>query len=64
MDDEEPIRILGVGRNLEQGRLDELTKFLWANLDVFAWRHEDMVGIHPDVMCHCLNIDPEKKSIR
>ena len=34
-----------------------------ANLDVFAWTHEDMVGIHPDVMCHRLNISLDFKPI-
>ena len=64
MDDNEPTRVLKVDRNLEQGRLDELTKFLRANLDVFGWRHKNMVGIHLNVMCHRLNIDNEKKPIR
>ena len=26
--------------------------------------HEDMVGIHPDFMCHCLNISLDFKLIR
>ena len=64
VDDKEPTRVLGVGRNLEHGRFNELIRFLLANLDVFTWRHEEMVDIHPDVMCHCLNIDLEKKPIR
>ena len=34
-----------------------------ANLDVFAWTHEDMIGIHPDVICHRLNINPDFKPI-
>ena len=33
------------------------------NLDVFVWTHIDMVGIHLDVMCHKLNIDPQVKPI-
>ena len=35
-----------------------------ANLDVFAWTHEDMVGIHPNVMYHQLNISPDFKPIQ
>ena len=30
----------------------------------FAWSHADMVGIDPEVMCHRLNINPNKKGIR
>ena len=43
---------------------EEPTHFLMANLDVFAWTHEDMVGIHPDIMCHRLNISLDFKPIR
>ena len=35
-----------------------------ANLDIFSWRHEDMVGIHPDVMCHRLKTNLDKKPVR
>ena len=38
-------------------------EFLKKNHDVFAWTHTDMVGIHPDVMCHRLNIDPQEKLV-
>ena len=36
-------------------------EFLSLNQDVFAWTHADMVGIHPKVMSHRLNIDPQAK---
>ena len=31
---------------------------------MFAWTHEDMIGIHPDIMCHRLNISPDFKPLR
>ena len=31
---------------------------------MFAWTHIDMVGIHPKVTCHLLNIDPQAKLVR
>ena len=34
------------------------------NMEVFAWTHTDMVGIHPDIMCHKLNIDSNVNSVR
>ena len=60
-----PIRILKVGKCLEQERFDELAKFLQENLNVFTWRHKDMVS-KPwcFVMCHHLNSDPERKRVR
>ena len=33
------------------------------NQDVFAWTHADMVGIHPEIMCHRLNINPQVKAV-
>ena len=41
-----------------------MIKFLKDNLDVFAWSHEDMVGVDPSVMCHHLNISPEARPVR
>ena len=35
-----------------------LTTFLRANEDIFAWSHEDMLGIDPLVMVHRLNVSP------
>ena len=64
VDDEEPTRKLRLGKNLSNEIFDKLNAFLRENIDVFSWRHEDMVGIHLVVMCHHLNINPEKKSIR
>ena len=56
--------MLKLGENLSCELKEELTCFLIVNLDVFAWTHEDMVGIHPDVMCHRLNISPDFKPIQ
>ena len=36
---------------------ENLTDFLRANLDVFAWMHSDMCGISPAIASHMLNID-------
>ena len=59
----EPTRVLKLGENLSCELKEELTYFLKANLDVFTWTHEDIVGIHPDVMYHRLNISPDFKPI-
>ena len=56
--------MLKLGENLSCKLKEELTHFLKANLDVFPWTHEDMVGIYPDIMCHWLNISPDFKPIR
>ena len=41
----------------------QLVEFLKNNQDVFAWTHADMFKIHPGVMCHRLNIDPQVKLV-
>ena len=41
-----------------------LIKFLKGNLDVFAWSHEDMPGISPEVIQHRLNVDPNRKPVQ
>ncbi|KAL2543282.1 Uncharacterized protein Adt_04260 [Abeliophyllum distichum] len=55
---------LQVGKDLLEEPKEALKRCLRDNLDVFAWRHEDMVGIHPKINCHHLNIDPKFPSHR
>ena len=31
---------------------------------MFAWKHSDMEGIDPTIMCHRLNLDSEKKPVK
>ena len=40
-----------------------LIKFLKENLDVFAWSHEDMLSISPEIIQHKLNVNPERKPV-
>ena len=37
--------------------------FLKENMDIFAWSHEDMLGIDPSVIVHRLNVDPTHKPV-
>ena len=34
------------------------------NLDFFAWSHEEMPGIPPNIIQHRLKVDPEKKPVQ
>ncbi|KAL5548398.1 hypothetical protein UlMin_003629 [Ulmus minor] len=45
-------------------QLEDLIIFLREHRDVFAWSHEDMPGIDPNVIVHRLNIDPNFKPIK
>ena len=42
---------------------EDLVQFLRKNIDVFAWSHEDMLGIEPNVITHRLNVDPFSKPV-
>ena len=41
-----------------------ISAFLKQNLDVIAWMHSYMERINPEIMCHCLNINPYRKPVR
>ncbi|XP_050278100.1 uncharacterized protein LOC126719609 [Quercus robur] len=53
-----------IGTTLSPEMRSRLIQFLKENLDVFAWSHEDMPGILPNVIEHKLNVNPEKKPIQ
>ena len=41
-----------------------LVQFLKKSIDVFAWSHEDMLGIDPNIITHRLNVYPSSKPVR
>ena len=60
----QPEKALQVGKFLNQGIKTETIFLLANNLDVFAWKQLDMVGINPNHACHILNIDPKVRPIK
>ena len=59
----DPTKTTQVGTNLSPQTKKEIVSFLKDNLDVFAWSHEDMVGIPVNIIQYLLNVDPEKKLV-
>nr|XP_023897409.1 uncharacterized protein LOC112009308 [Quercus suber] len=53
-----------IGTTLSPEMRTRLIQSLKENLDVFAWSHDDMLGISPEVIQYRLNMDPEKKPIK
>ena len=49
---------------LAPGEAESIEEALRQNQDVFAWAHFDMLGIHPSVASHRLNILPSLRPVR
>ena len=52
--DGQAIKTMRIGTTLSPGMRAKLIQFLKENLDVFAWSHEDMPGIAPEIIQHKL----------
>ena len=48
----ESTKVTKVGTSLDPLTKGEIVKFLKENIDVFAWNHEDMLGISKDIIQH------------
>ena len=60
----ETAKMTKIGTTLSHEMRKRFVQFLKENLDIFAWSHEDMLGISPRVIEHKLNVDPEKKPVQ
>jgi hypothetical protein len=57
-------RVLQIGTCLDNEIREGLVNFLHRNIEVFAWSHEDMLGINPEEIVHVLNVDPDVKPVK
>ena len=64
LDKDDPGKSTRIGVDLEAKIKNGLIRFLRENIVVFAWSHEDMPGIDPSVITHCLNVYPSSKPMR
>ena len=49
LDENNPEKYTRVGASMEKKTKQDLVQFLKKSIDMFAWSHEDMLGINP---CH------------
>ena len=49
--------------SMEEKTKQDLVQFLRKSIDIFAWSHEDMLGIDPSVITHRLNVYPFSKPV-
>ena len=64
LDESRPERMTRMGMMASSLIRQALAAFLKMNQDVFAWNHEDMLGIDPSVIVHRLNVNPASSPIR
>ncbi|KAL2480538.1 RNase H domain-containing protein [Abeliophyllum distichum] len=55
----DPTQMLQVGKKLVEKMKEKMKQFMRENIDVFEWKHSDIVGIDPSVACHVLKVDPK-----
>ena len=63
LDEDDLGKSIRIGADLEGKIKKDLIRFLRENIDVFAWSHEDMLGIDPSVITHRLNVYPSSKPV-
>ncbi|KAJ9556001.1 hypothetical protein OSB04_010615 [Centaurea solstitialis] len=64
LDPKHPDRKVFVGATLTPDIKNSIISFLQEHSDCFAWSHEDMVGIDPNIISHKLNVDPTFKPVK
>ena len=59
-----PEKFTRIGTSMKEKTKRDLVQFLRENIDVFAWSHEDILGIDPNVITHHSNVYPSSKPVR
>ena len=59
-----PKKFTRIGTSMKEKTKQDLVQFLRKSIDVFAWSHEDMLGIDLSVNTHRLNVHPSSKPVR
>ena len=62
--DDQPEHLAYIRSKLAKDIKDLLIHFLKKNVEVFAWKQEDMGGIDPAVITHKLNVAPSFKPVK
>ena len=63
LDKSNPEKFTRIGTSMEEKTKQELVGFLKQSIDVFAWSHEDILGIDPPVITHHLNVSSSCKLV-
>ena len=61
---DQPEHLVYIGSKLAEGIRSSLIHFLEQNMEVFAWKQEDMGGVGPAVITHKLIVNPSIKPVK
>ena len=61
---DQPKNLIYVGSKLDEDIKSPLISFLKQNMEVFAWKQEDMGGIDPTMITHRMNVNPSFKPVK
>ena len=61
---DQPEHLVYIGSKLAEDIKSPLIRFLKQNMEVFAWKQEDMGGIDPTVITHRLKVSPSFKPFK
>ena len=61
---DQPEHLVYIRSKLAEDIRSPLIHFLVHNMEVFAWKSEDMGGVDPTVITHKLNVNPSFKSVK
>ena len=61
---DQPEHLVYIGSKLVEDIRSSLIRFLEQNMEVFAWKQEDMGGVDLVVITHKLNVNPSFKPIK
>ncbi|KAK1550949.1 hypothetical protein Q3G72_027475 [Acer saccharum] len=64
IDPDHPDHKVYIGSRLSDDIRKQLIEFLKERRNSFAWSHEDMVGIDPEIMVHRLQVDPDHQPVK
>ena len=63
LDEGNPEKLTRIGTSMEEKTKQDLVQFLRKSINVFAWSHEDKLGIDLNVITHPLNVYPSSKPV-
>ena len=61
---DQPDHLVYIGSKQAEGIKSPLISFLEQNMEVFAWKQENMSGVDPVVITHRLNVNPSFKPVK